>query len=224
MPLRQQIIDPRMNAGLMAALVRTISPARLAPYLRQAGHDEKAALELYLWNVKLGQSFHFPVQAIEVAVRNIIDDVFTQHIGGPWLEIDVASTFLDEKRIKNINEAKTRLASLDREITNDDLVASLSFGFWVSALAPRYYPTIWSKWLPYAFPNLPDDQTHRDVYGIANKILDLRNRIFHQEPLIGMDPMRLYSDSMKLLKWVCPETKEWVRGNCSVPVVVREKP
>lgn len=208
----------------MGALERTISPARLAPYLRLSGRDEKTALELYLWNVKLGQSFHFPVQAIEVALRNIVDDVFTQHIGGPWIDIGTASTFLNEKRIDNIKEAKTRLASLDREITTDDMIAALSFGFWVAALAPRYYPAIWSKWLPYAFPNLPDTHNHRDVYAVANKVLDLRNRIFHQEPLIGMDPMGLYSDAMKLLKWLCPETQQWVKGNCSVPTVVREKP
>ena len=39
------------------------------------------------------------------------------------------------------------------------IVAGLSFGFWVGLLQPKYNPDLWSSHLRVAFPHLPATET-----------------------------------------------------------------
>jgi hypothetical protein len=55
------------------ALLRAISQDRFTTYLKAAGHDPERALALYLWNAQIGEAFHLPIQAVEVALRNSIN-------------------------------------------------------------------------------------------------------------------------------------------------------
>ena len=50
MPLRQEPIEFVFSDPLMVAFQRTMSPARLQPYIEAAGFQEKRAIRLYLWN------------------------------------------------------------------------------------------------------------------------------------------------------------------------------
>ncbi|KQZ19063.1 hypothetical protein ASD50_05995 [Mesorhizobium sp. Root552] len=71
---------------------------------------------------------------------------------------------------------------------------------------------------------MPANTEHKGIYSRVNNVLDLRNRIFHQEPLLGFNLSGNYSEIMQLLKWICPETQAWVKENCSVPRFIRSKP
>lgn len=224
MPISQHTKYDEVPNGLIVAFQRTITPARMAPYLAAAGFNAQRAVHLYQWNIMMGQSFHFPMQTLEVALRNSIASVFLDKYGEKWWRESVARTFLDERSVEELSLARKRLRRRGITPNCDEMVAGLSFGFWAAMLAPRYKPVLWSSRLIQAFPHMPAAMNHQAVYDRVNRVLDLRNKIFHQEPLLGMNLSGLYSELMQLLKWICPETQAWVRRGSSVARFVRLKP
>lgn len=224
MPISQHSNYEEVPNSLLNAFDKTITPARLHPYLTASGFDKQRAVHLYVWNTMVGQSFHFPIQTFEVAYRNSIGAVFYDKYGNKWWRESVARNFLDNRSVEELSVARKRLKKRNIKPNADEIVAGLSFGFWVAMMAPRYKPVLWSNRLVQAFPHMPSGVEHRGIYDRLNRVLDLRNRIFHHEPLLGYNLSGLYSEVMQLLKWICPETQTWVRQNCSVPRFIRLKP
>ena len=104
------------------------------------------------------------------------------------------------------------------------VVAGLSFGFWVGLLQPKYNPEVWSSQLRGAFPHLPADETRVTLFKYAGDVATLRNRISHHEPIFKRDLLSDFGELMKLLAWICPETGKWIRPHCHVPALMRAKP
>ena len=94
----------------------------------------------------------------------------------------------------------------------------------VSLLRRHYNRSIWATQTVTAFPYLKATESIVDVSRTATTIQDLRNRIFHQEPLIGQNLSLEYAAVLRMLGWICPEMREWVRKLSSVPRVIRERP
>lgn len=108
--------------------------------------------------------------------------------------------------------------------TTSQLVASLSLGFWVSLLRRHYNPSLWAAQTHAAFPNLVAPESMADVSDAGTAIQDLRNRIFHQEPLIGHNLSQDYAAILRMLRWICTDTRDWMRRYSSVPKVLRARP
>lgn len=61
---------------------RWLSPERLAPYLAACGGDIGRALELYEWNISLGQVLMRDISHFEVALRNSYDRALREYWDG----------------------------------------------------------------------------------------------------------------------------------------------
>jgi hypothetical protein len=224
MPIRQAKISTEINDVLHVALLRTIAAPRLKTYMAAADQDRNRALALYLWNAAVGQSFHFPLQAVEVGLRNCINPHLCSAFGASWWDATLFRTWVTHERAAEIDLAVKRLRARGKPVVTDQVVATLSFGFWVGMLQRRYNPGLWNKQIRVAFPNFPTNQHHESIYRTAESIAELRNRIFHHEPVIGRNISGDYANILTLMKWMCPETEKWVRQHSSVPVVLRMKP
>jgi hypothetical protein len=66
-------VQQPLNKAEIAAILVAISPDRFLTYLKASGHDVNRALRLYLWNARIGEGFHIPIQAVEVALRNSVN-------------------------------------------------------------------------------------------------------------------------------------------------------
>jgi hypothetical protein len=210
-----------------SALSRTISPERLGTYLTAAGHDRERALALYVWNARLGEAFHTPIQAVEVGLRNNVGLALIEQFGAEWWRDDGFPRLLDNidgRRLADLEQVRRRLKKRGMTIVTGQVVAGLSFGFWVALLQKRYNPVLWSRHLSTAFPHLPLDRSRADLADRARKVADLRNRITHHEPIFRNDISKDFSEMMMLLEWMCPETHRWIRPHCRVPDVMRRKP
>jgi hypothetical protein len=225
MPIRQDRTPAPVTTVLMDAFDRTISADRLKTYLIASGFKPEAAVALYRWNAAIGQSFHFPLQAVEVALRNVIHGTLTQEFGPDWWSDGNCRSVLNEKRTAEIDKAARRFRKkYQRTPVTGQIVASLTLGFWASMLHREYNSTLWDGHSSATFPHLQAPATIATVSRTATSIQDLRNRIFHQEPLIGHDLSADYAAILRMLGWICPETKEWVRHHSSVPIVIRQRP
>ena len=212
------------QAHLYDQLQISVSAERLHTYLQAAGYDKDRALRLYLWNAAVGEAFHLPIQAAEVALRNGVNRALCAAFGPEWWQAPAFVKVADRNRVNDLDTARRRITGQRKPITTAQIVASLSFGFWVRLLEPRYAPSLWGDWLRPAFPALPDGKTRPDLASAAQRTADLRNRIWHHEPVFRLDLSTAFHGVMELLRWICPLKAQWIRPFCHVPVLLRGKP
>ena len=209
---------------MLHLLEPTLSQARMGTYVLAAGHDEARALELYKWNAQLGEAFHLPIQAVEIALRNRINAVLVANFGADWWSNPLFLGVADNRQIAAIEEAKARIGKRGQAVVTGQIVAGLSFGFWVSMLDARYNPAVWSRALSAGFPDLPAGKSRDDLQKVSRQIANFRNRIWHHEPIFKADITQEYSRCMEMLKWLCPHKQKWIKPQCKVMAVLRLKP
>lgn len=225
MPIRQDRIPDPVTPALMMAFNRAVSPERWRTYQRAAGFHDDLAHRLYLWNASVGQSFHFPLQTAEIALRNVIHAALSALYGMAWSSDAACRAMLRVKQVDDIAKAERRHYAIYRQPpTTPQIVASLSLGFWVSMLRRDYNRSVWATQTVPAFPHLAVGESIVDISRTGTTIQELRNRIFHQEPLIGHNLTADYAAILKLIGWICPEMRNWTRAHTSVPKVLRERP
>jgi len=214
-PIQQSLIDQ---------LKPVISEERLGTYLTAAGFDVDRALKLYVWNALIGEAFHLPIQAVEVSLRNRMNFAFADGFGPDWWKDDEFLSMLDEAREADIRLVRQRIRNRKLSPVTGQVVAGLSFGFWVGMLHKRYNPPLWSGKLRLAFPSLPADRNRASLAVASGRVATLRNRIWHHEPIIKRDLSAEYGAVMTLLSWISPEKAAWIRPYSRVPQLLRQKP
>jgi hypothetical protein len=161
-------------------LVAVISKPRLKKYLDEAkkccsSSDEQMnhALRLYAWNTALCAAFYGPIQALEIALRNEINQQLINKFGKEWYELKSGIQF-DKKALTQIKEAKNNLKKHKKNIMADNIVAKLSLGFWVNLFNKRYNESLWRKIDCKSFPD-----NERDRKKIQERQIG-RNQFFPQ--------------------------------------------
>jgi hypothetical protein len=221
--MADQIQQPLKEAEI-TAILKAISPDRFQTYRVASGFDEVRALELYLWNARLGEAFHTPIQAVEVGLRNSINSALSAVYTTNWWDCKNLFDILDEDRKGDLTTVFRRIRNRKQDLETGQVVAGLSFGFWVGILDGRYNPPIWGGQLRRAFPYLPNSNGRKSLHSRVKNVATLRNRISHHEPLIGRDVSADFSNIMTLLEWICPAKAVWIRPSCRVPEIIRERP
>jgi hypothetical protein len=93
-------------------------------------------MELYTWNTAASAAFYGPLQAVEVGLRNAINVELCGYFRrDDWYDDpNFRVTHWIEKWVDGAKDDLTKHMS---PITNDNLVAALSFGFWSGLLGTR---------------------------------------------------------------------------------------
>ncbi len=167
---------------------------------------------------------HANPKTTEVALRNSVGKALVSQFGLEWWKSETLLGLFDRERTADLQLAEKRIVARKRPLEGDQLVASLSFGFWVGLLQPRYNPPIWGRHLRRCFPHLPITETRGSLFEAARDISFLRNRISHHEPIFKRDLSKDFATTMTLLRWISPATHDWVKPHCRVPQLLRAKP
>lgn len=176
-----------MSTDLPEWLRVTLSSPRLNRYLAAADGDIQGTLSLYQCNLDLSAAFYGPIHWLEISLRNALHDTLRTKYGrDDWWK----AAPLDDngRRMVSAASSKVRRSSPRRaETCPDDVVAHLTFGFWVSLLSrgDNYDRNLWVPTLHHAFPNFsgPRRVLHREL----NHMVGFRNRIMHHEPIFHYD-------------------------------------
>lgn len=211
-----------------------LSADRFAPYLEACAGDADCAIELYEWNIRLGQVLMGDIAHFEVAFRNACDRAMCDAWGESWLTDPDSPArrpvmrhssrgTLDANRI-NRKAVDDALRNLPADHVHGDLVASLTLGFWVH-LGDRSRETIiWRTGLYRAWPKgTRRAELQKRLYGI----LRVRNRIAHNERLFipkrpELSPSSADANTIELLRDLCPEAHDFLYcGNAKVTSVDR---
>jgi hypothetical protein len=222
------------QVGYLGRLATQLSTDRLAPYIKAASGDMEMALARYYWNAELCRAYYPLLQALEIALRNNLDRAISTRypLGAPYRHVN---SWIDRKTPvavhpgaeASIERAKKKL-NLDTKEgdyrrdhrAHGDLVASMSFGFWVALLGTTYDkgqggPNFWfpgaDSLPPTAFERLvlpSAKDVHMTSIRVAfNELRHFRNRVFHHEPVWPKregdpTPKERYDSICRALRWL----------------------
>ncbi len=213
------------NRNLESALMASLSAARLGRYLRDSGGNRPSALRLYDWNVRLSQSLYVRLQIWEITLRNRMNAFLCDKFGMDWPHRPVLSQLrksdLDRLRTSVLRQKRRRGLDLP---TTDMIVADLSAGFWVAMFAQRYsrmfgWPDNLQKVFPYS-----RSHTRHQIFELNGRVLEIRNRVAHHEPIYHLDLTRLDDDLNVLLNGMCQGAAAYADKACRFNVVLRQGP
>lgn len=212
-----------MVSRFLIDIESAISPARLHRY-RSATDNELGTVVNYFWNMALSEALYCSLNAVEIALRNSIHQTLTAHFGGPaWYD---QKGLLDQRQVDGVAAVKERIRRDREPVTPDRIVSELSFGFWVIILSRNYDIRLWQGQhaapLRQAFPRVPRRQRQRQtIHQHYNAIRELRNRVFHHEPLFDDRVLgRRHLDIYRGIGWINPGLLAWVEGVDRFPIVL----
>ncbi|MCY3878282.1 MAG: Abi family protein [Rhodobacteraceae bacterium] len=217
-----------LNSKMLDELEGSLSADRLRTYLTVTGGDRADAVRLYTWNTAISAAFYGPLQALEVALRNAMNRELAAVYGQAWY--DNSKTGLDGGCLARIEQTKR---DLRKDKYPDDpphppqVVASLSFGFWVSLLGPgglidrktgtkaNYEMTLWRPALRSAFPHAAR-LSSKNAHTPLNFLRTFRNRIAHHEPVFPRHLEQDYANILEITSWITPHKREWIKAHSRV--------
>lgn len=198
---------------MLSKLEEALSIDRLSTYSQLAGNDPEKAILLYLRNIDFCSALYGPLQTLEIVIRNAMHREFSGAYGAEWY--DNPSLRLEHQQQAAIIDVKNSLRLQKKAVIPPQVVASLSFGFWVGLLGNKY-ENFWRPHLYSTFPKLPRPSKRKDVHGSLNKIKRLRNRIAHHEPILNRNLDEDYQLILSAIAWVAPEVARWVDFHCPI--------
>ena len=206
-----------------ARIINELARARLSSYLTPLGNTQtKDSTKAHFLLNDISQHFYVPLQLIEITLRNKINHHVTQKLGrANWYDLLPATRISQDM----VTEAK-RLAAVEvttRPVSSDDVVCRLMFGFWAYMLDTPYRNSadqqryIWSQHdFKKVFDGAPPGITIGLVMQRLKNINDLRNRLFHHEPVWRAPKVKSmedaigilrhkYADMIEVLQWMSPD-------------------
>lgn len=200
---------------LLRELAPSVSSARLLRYQSAIGDDFETAVN-YFWNMALAESLFFSLNLVEIALRNALHNTLTQHFGVPtWYD---RQGILESNQHKDVDSVKRRIVRHGDPATPDRVVSELTFGFWVTLLSRNYDARLWQGQraapLKRLFLGIPRNMRQRQtIHQQYNEIRELRNRVFHCEPIFDdlYLPQR-HGEIKRGLYWLNPrmvDVLEW---------------
>lgn len=205
------------------ALEKAISTSRLSTYKNHSpSNNQDKLIQNYVFNAKISENFYFLLQNLEVTLRNAIYDSYCNAgFSRDFFYIREQNTTRPYNREyhsyacwKMIGTVKYHLVRDGSVVTDGKVISELNFGFWTTLLEENHYKTlIWRRVFKQVFPHYPhgrstDDDVDR-VSQKVNSIRQLRNRIFHYEPIFNRPYLKQDRDDiLEIIGWISPEMKK----------------
>ncbi len=193
-------------------LEKHFSAARLGRYRAARDGDEAGAAADYAVNLKLAEAMMPVLNILEIALRNGIHTRLSTRYGRQdWWEVWVNNSIFSWQN-REIANALAKLRRRHEPQTADKVIAELTFGFWSSLFNSQFQEVLW-KDLRLVFARCPKPLRQRhNISAALNQIRDLRNRVFHHEPLLWLRPAlpEHHNTGVKVIGWIEPELSEWL--------------
>jgi hypothetical protein len=220
-----------------------LSSQRIDRYLIATGTSKTRAVRLYKANLKIAQSFHPLLGALEVILRNRINTILVAHFSDPdWIinqktgfMVDPSLTHIDRRtrrRVTNdflkssVEKSERRFRRLRVPITSGKIIADQSLGFWTDLFEVHHYRLLLGRPIQ-VFNNLPSGHGRSDACDRLNKIRQFRNRVNHNEPICFNGAVidftyveQVYDAITEILTWVDPELVKWVKDMDTVRIKI----
>lgn len=185
---------------------KAVSAKRFAPYLESTG-SVALAEKRYLWNVTLCEALYPAFHCCEVLLRNSVHRTLSTHLQSSDWAFD--RRHLLKRESDTIDAVISSLKTRNRELTCDNLISELTFGFWSSMFSGPYEERIWriKGLLRRTFPAAPRAELRvSQIHSRLNHLREFRNRVFHHEPIWHRgDLLLVHAELHKFGSWISTE-------------------
>lgn len=216
----------RRPSSVALRLEQRLGRERIRAYRDCCSGDLGRALALYAWNSAVSAAFFETLGHIEIVLRNALHEQLTawhQSRGRPGHWYDDPAGLLAPRCLADIAEARRRLARAGRPVTDGRIIAELSFGFWRFLLDRRHQAVLWAPALRHAFPHLKP-RRRADVYSPIDRLVWLRNRIAHHEPVHNRPLWRYYGEGLRVIGYIDPSIARWIARTSRVDALLDKSP
>ena len=187
-----------INETDIDAIIELLSTERLG-YITKYTDSKPLIIEIHQETLSLNGALMSIVGMIEIALRNTVYQNLNQnfavknwlfHPPAPFEWRDSEERFitkalehaLDAKISKIKHKNRKTIIRNQIPISDDDMIAQLTFSFWKRMYAVGYKKTLWKKTLRQTFPNT--EITRAEVADQLEIIYQTRNRLAHHEPVL----------------------------------------
>ncbi|WP_432977621.1 hypothetical protein [Dactylosporangium sp. CA-233914] len=196
-----------------------LSWQRFRPYLAKVNGDLVKAIQWYQWNVEISAAFYGSLHFLEVPLRNAVHRRLSAQFGrDDWWVVAP----LDQAGRRIVDDALRKLASRSRGSMPDDMVAELSFGFWVSLVSSKYHRDLWVSGLHRAFPSYRGPR--RRLHSELQTMLLFRNRVMHHEPIHHRHLEADHATILRVVGYMSTDMAHQLKSFDQVPVVLGRRP
>jgi len=154
-------------------------------------------LDEYFENLKLSKNYYIPLSIVEISLRNSLDKLFKNNISKEWLQ---NKQFIKPQHKHKIDISIKLLAIKDKEIIHHNILAELTFGFFVTFFKQPYSQYLRFNDLKQIFPNLPSSKSKKInrhfIFTKLNKIRLFRNKVFHHDKIINKKEYKTIEDEL----------------------------
>lgn len=186
-----------------------LSQERLEAYRRKQEDSDIDLVSRYLWNINLSESLYPLLHGLEIALRNQVHQQATKHFQTDlWFD---NPQILDFRGQKLIADARQKLSKQGKSTSDTGrIISELTFGFWTSLFDVRYEKTLVIPLIKQTFPYLPRKiRTRSTISKRLNLIRQLRNRIFHHEPIWHWkDLKQQHTQLLEAIGWLNPALRD----------------
>lgn len=195
----------------------TLSISRMATYEKYSDSHKKA-LDLYLWNLQISSALLECLAVCEVVVRNSVAKIIEQRYGEDWIN--------NARFIRTMKQSRQRDLIKVRQSTVDKTIAELPFVFWQSFFTVRFDQELWQNDLAVALPNASDcnGKLREVVFTDLDRLRKLRNRIAHHEPIFNRSIKTDYEVIIKIIRYCCEDTANWVESWRKIDDLLEKRP
>lgn len=203
-----------------------LSAPRMAAYYRHSDPKTNLAiLSSYHYNLKLAEALYPAINILETCLRNAINNgLILKFKASDWYEDP--SLQLNWKESTKLENAKNELGRIKVNYTPDDLIASLSFGFWTGLFSQHYENSLWrdKDLLKNVFPRASKyDRKRALISNKINPIRELRNRISHHEAIWRIPTLSTtHRDLHTIVKWINPDMSIYLNFIDRYPKIERD--
>lgn len=209
-------------------LEKFLSERRLFLYKNHCKNNNNKAILLYKANIRLSKAFYPLLSMLEISLRNAINEEIINHFSDhDWLineKVGFMARLNDRGfMLKSVNDAENKIRNNGKPITNDRIVAELSFGVWTSFYLSRTFGILHRKPIN-AFANLPAGATRNTVSQGLDEVRKFRNRVYHNETICFNNSIfdltnveTIYDKIKNILGWFDPIYIKWITDIDEVP-------
>ena len=211
------------NDNQINALEISLSPERLARYIKEVGGSKADAIRRYVYNTAISEAFYTPLHGLEISLRNSLNRQLAAKFGADWFGA-AKIPILQHPATTMLQAAHDRLFEQHKKITQSGMVAELNFGFWVTILSNRYETDLWRPALRHSLPHRPRGIERKHIHVSLDSIRRLRNRIAHHEPILDRKLADDHAAILQVTSWICSDTADWVAAHSRVPALLSSNP
>ena len=187
-----------MNEADIEAIIALLSPERL-DYIKNRTDSKPLIIKIHQETLSLNGALMSIVGMIEIALRNTVYQNLDQHFAVKnWLfhppapfewrdsekrRLTKALEHARDAKISKIKRKNRRNIIRNKiSISDGDMIAQLTFGFWKRMYALEYEHYLWRPALRHAFPNTRI--TRANIAKNLQTIYQTRNRLAHHERIL----------------------------------------